>query len=134
MARCADETALFDTMEMSWMFRQAAMLLDELEIGSGFDGWSVASSASFISLKELYPRDGRPASQMRRDLRSGQCSGTLRAVEGGVNLVLTWKGELAGFQDEVFTLEDGGATLKRVVKLTLDNGKTWEGTYYYTRV
>lgn len=133
MSRCPDETPLFDTMEMSWMFRQAAVLLNELEIGSASDGWSVASSASFISLKELYPRDGRPASQMRRDLRSGTCSGTLRAVDGGVNLVLTWRGELSGSQDEVFTLEDGGVTLRRVVTLTLDNGGKWEGIYYYNR-
>ena len=115
------------------MFRQAAALLNEVTIGSGSDGWSVASSASFISLKELYPRDGRPASQMRRDLRSGSCSGTLAAVERGGNLLLTWKGELAGSQDEVFTLEDGGVTLKRVVTLTLENGKTWQGTYHYVR-
>lgn len=131
--RCSDEGPLFDAMEMSWIFRQAAMLLNEVTIGSGSDGWSVASSASFIALKELYPRDGRAASQMRRDLRSGGCSGTLEAVEGGVHLVLTWRGELSGSQDEVFTLEDGGVTLKRVVNLTLGNGRTWQGIYHYVR-
>jgi hypothetical protein len=132
-SRCPDEIPLFDAMEMSWMFRQAATLLNELTISSGADGWSVASSASFISLKETYPRDGRAASQMRRDLRSGTCEGSLEAVEGGVHLVLSWRGELAGSQDEVFTLEASGETLKRVVTLTLENGNSWRGTYHYVR-
>jgi len=62
LSRCPDEIPLFDTMELSWMFRQAAMLLNELTINSSAAGWSVAASASFISLKETYPRDGRAAS------------------------------------------------------------------------
>jgi hypothetical protein len=47
--------------------------------------------------------------------------------------MLSWLGKLAGSLDEVFTLEEAGKTLKRVVTLTLDNGNKWQGTYHYQR-
>jgi len=63
-------------------------------------------------------------------------------VAGGVRLVLTWQGELAGRQEEVFTLQEGGDmggtppqgdALSRQLTLTLANGRTWSGTYQYVR-
>ena len=40
-----DESGLMEAMEMNWVFRQAAALLNELNITSTSEGWSVASSA-----------------------------------------------------------------------------------------
>jgi len=66
-------------------------------------------------------------------MRSGTCGGSLEACNRGVHLMLSWLGKLAGSLDEVFTLEEAGKTLKRVVTLTLDNGNKWQGTYHYLR-
>ena len=132
-SQCADEGPLMEVMEMNWVFRQAAALLNEVQIDRDASGssWTIASAASIISLAETYPVSGAKVPQSRRDMHGGQALGSIEAVPGGVRLTLTWTGELPGTQVEEFNLD--GDQLNRFVELKLDNGRGWSGGYVYRR-
>mmetsp|Transcript_25601 Transcript_25601/g.35353 ORF Transcript_25601/g.35353 Transcript_25601/m.35353 type:complete len:602 (-) Transcript_25601:87-1892(-) len=133
--RSDSEKELFDIMELSWVFAQAAKLLTKVNIKQDQRSFTIVTSAGMISVAEVYPLSGRRADQNRRDMRPGHCSGTVERVATphlGVRLRLRFEGQCAGDQVEYFYLDDPN-TFIREVDLKLDNGKFWKGKSVFTR-
>jgi hypothetical protein len=132
-AECPDEEPLMDIMDMNIVFRQAAVLLNYLRVSRPTPtSWSIATNAGIISIEESYPIDGTATTTSRRDLRSGDQTGVVAADADVVALSIAWSAPLAGRQTETFRVDDDGA-LVRDVRVTLDGGDEWSGTYRYAR-
>lgn len=133
-AECPNEEPLMDIMDMNIVFRQAAGLLNYLRIERPTpSSWGVASSAGIIQIAETYPIDGTPAATPRRDLRAGDQTGVVTALdEDVVQLVISWSDDLPGSQTETFRVDDAGV-LVREVNIALRNGDSWSGVYRYRR-
>jgi hypothetical protein len=135
-ARCDSEKELFDVMELSWVFTQAAKLLRSVEIQQDSNKFTIITAASVITISESYPLSGDEVSQNRRDMRSGGAIGSIQRVNEpspGIRLSLRFQGYPEGTQDEVFRL-DGPNTMVRETTLRLDSGKSWQGKSVYQRV
>ena len=133
-AECPNEEPLMDIMDMNVVFRQAAGLLNYLRVERPTpDSWGVASSAGIIQIAETYPIDGTPTATPRRDLRAGDQTGVVSALDDDVvRLVISWSDDLPGSQTETFRVDDAGA-LVREVNIALQNGDSWSGVYRYRR-
>ena len=85
-----------DIMDMNVVFRQAAGLLNYLGVERPTpDSWGVASSAGIIQIAETYPIDGTPTATPRRDLRAGDQTGVVSALDDDVvRLVISWSDDL----------------------------------------
>jgi hypothetical protein len=135
-AKCPDEDDLMDLMDMNIVFRQAAGLLNYLTIDRPSpESWRVATNAGIIQISEVYPINGSRASASRRDLRPGEQSGAVvvDASASAVALSIAWSAPLAGTQNETFRVNTDDDTLVRTVRITLDDGSTWNGEYVYAR-
>jgi len=132
--RCPDEDELMDVMEMNLVFRQAAGLLNYLTIDRPTPtSWRVATNAGIIQISEVYQADGSQSTVARRDLRSGDQTGAVVADADAVSLAISWSSPLSGSQRETFSIDRETDTLLRVVRLELESGKSWSGTYVYAR-
>ena len=130
--KCPDEEPLMDIMDMNIVFRQAAGLLNYLRISRPTaTTWSVAANAGIIQIAEEYPIDGARAVTPRRDLRSGDQTGSVSADDARVRLETSWRDDLPGSMTETFFLDQASRELVREVTVRLDTGDAWSGTYRY---
>ncbi|OUS43063.1 hypothetical protein BE221DRAFT_81642 [Ostreococcus tauri] len=117
---------------MNIVFRQAAGLLNYLRISRPTaTTWSVAANAGIIQIAEEYPIDGARAVTPRRDLRSGDQTGSVSADDARVRLETSWRDDLPGSMTETFFLDHASRELVREVTVRLDTGDAWSGTYRY---